>query len=141
MLIKQAQKGELRHLISLIQSAIKSNRKLITFPKKKFKYLLILKILYEFGYIQNFEERGDFLIIRLKQIFWQTEKRPTQSIHYINTYARVTRRYSIKMRKIQKIQKNSGDSVLRIFTTDLGIATGHQALRQFCGGMPLILIK
>jgi len=141
MLVKKAQKGELRHLVSMLQSAVKSNRKLVIFPKKKFKYLVILKILYEFGYIQSFEERGEFLIIRLKQAFWQTHNRPTQSIQYINTYARVTRRYSIKMQKIQKIQKNSGDSVLRVFTTNFGIITGRQAIEQFCGGVPLILIK
>jgi len=45
------------------------------------------------------------------------------------------------MQKIQKIQKNSGDSVLRVFTTNFGIITGRQAIEQFCGGVPLILIK
>jgi len=34
MLVKKAQKGELRHLVSMLQSAVKSNRKLVIFPKK-----------------------------------------------------------------------------------------------------------
>jgi ribosomal protein S8 len=67
--IKQAYQGEMRHLLSSIRRAITNNQKLILFPKKKHRYLHILELLHNDGFIQSFEERGEFLIIRLKQTY------------------------------------------------------------------------
>jgi ribosomal protein S8 len=67
MLIKHAQPNELRNLLSILQRACKNDRLFVTFTKKKYNYIIILKLLYEQGFIQSFEEKGNFLIIRLKQ--------------------------------------------------------------------------
>lgn len=69
MLIKQAQKAELRNLLSLIQRANKNDRNILAVTKKKYNYLPILKLLYNSGFIQSFEDKGEFLLVRLKQTY------------------------------------------------------------------------
>jgi ribosomal protein S8 len=67
--IKKAHHGEFRNLLSSLRSAALDNRPYIAFPKKKFNYLFILKQLQGEGFIEGYENRGEILIVHLKQTY------------------------------------------------------------------------
>jgi ribosomal protein S8 len=67
--VKQAYKGEMRHMLATLRQAVSNNQKLVVFPKKKHHYSKVLELLHKNGFIQSFEERGEFLAIRLKQTY------------------------------------------------------------------------
>jgi ribosomal protein S8 len=69
MLIKKAYMGEFRHFLSILRLAVLDNRLFITFPKKKFNYLAILKQLQNQGFIESCEERGELIVVSLKQTY------------------------------------------------------------------------
>jgi ribosomal protein S8 len=70
-MLNQTTKNNLRHLLSIIRRESKNNKSHILLEAQKFSFInnKILKILYENGFIQSFELRGKFLLIRLKQYF------------------------------------------------------------------------
>ena len=68
-IIKKAYSGEFRYLLAVIKRAALKDQKIIIFPKRKFIYHKIMRLLYTEGFIQSYEERGEFLIIRLKQTY------------------------------------------------------------------------
>jgi len=68
-LIKTTFRGEFRNLLALLRLAVLDGRNLVTFSKKKYEYLYVMKTLQHEGFIESFEERGEFLIIRLKQTY------------------------------------------------------------------------
>ena len=61
--------GEFRHLLSVLRLAAKDGRSHIAFPKRKFKYVVLLSQLRDLGFVENFEHRGELLIINLKQVY------------------------------------------------------------------------
>ncbi len=69
MLIKKAYQGEFKHLISILRLAILDNRHYVAFPKKKFDYLGILRVLRNEGFIESYEDRKEIIIINLRQTY------------------------------------------------------------------------
>jgi len=69
-MVKQTQKHELLLVLAKIKMALTQKRSLIVLKKKKYSYLKILNILHEYGFIQNFQERGDFLFIKIKEVYY-----------------------------------------------------------------------
>jgi len=69
MIIKKAYQGEFKHLLSILRLAILDNRAYVAFSKRKFNYLPILKYLCENGIIESCEQRGEIIIVNLKQTY------------------------------------------------------------------------
>lgn len=69
MLIKKAFQGEFRYLLSILRLAVLDNRSYVIFQKKKFNYFNILATLRTEGFIESFEDRGEIIVIGLKQIY------------------------------------------------------------------------
>jgi ribosomal protein S8 len=68
MLATPFYQNEIRQILSVINKASKENRSIIVI-KKNYQYSLILQFLYNEGFLQSFEERKKFLLIRLKKNF------------------------------------------------------------------------
>ena len=69
MLIKKAYQGEFKHLLSILRLAVLDNRSYVAFPKKKFNYTPILKLMHIEGFIESYEDREEIVIVNLKQTY------------------------------------------------------------------------
>ena len=69
LIIKKAHKAEFLQLLTAVQLAMLDCRSYIALPKKKFNYVAVLLLLQANGFIEGFEERGEILVIRLKQTY------------------------------------------------------------------------
>ena len=67
--IKKAHHGELRQVLGALRLAILDNRSKAIIPKKKFVYSPILDLLCNGGFIEGYEERGELVIINLRQFY------------------------------------------------------------------------
>ena len=65
-MIKSAARSEFRNLLAAVRLAVLADKANIIFPKKKYKYLELMSILVNEGFIEGFEERGVLLILHLK---------------------------------------------------------------------------
>jgi ribosomal protein S8 len=69
MLIINAYQGEFKHLLSILRLAVLDGRSYVTFPKKKFNYSSILRVLRTAGFIESYEDRKEIIIVGLKQTY------------------------------------------------------------------------
>lgn len=138
--MKTAFRGEFRNLLAMLRLAILDGRNLVTFSKKKHKYLAIMEVLQLEGFIESFEERGELLIIRLKQTYWATSNRPTPAFSEVSALTRMHRKGTMNARDLTKIQRLKGQTQSYFVSTDKGILTGSEASKQHVGGIPLFRI-
>jgi hypothetical protein len=68
-LVKKGERSEFRNLIAALRVAMLDGKRLFAFAKNKYRYLSLISVLQKEGFIESFEERGDFLIVRLKQTY------------------------------------------------------------------------
>ena len=139
MLVKQASSSEIKKLITLIKQAILDNRNWLVMPKAKFRYEGILKLLINQGFIENYEESRDLLIIRLKQSYVKTWH-ALNSVADIKPITRVRRKSSIEARDLAKAQRLEGQCWDFFASTDKGIMLEKEIRRYWRGGMPLFKI-
>jgi hypothetical protein len=59
-----------RHLLANISKAIKNNQKSVILNKNQIKNFQILNIICSQGFIQGYELRGSYIIVTLKQIYY-----------------------------------------------------------------------
>jgi len=137
--IKNSRYGEFTHLLAILRLAVLDNRQYVAFPKKKFNYLFILKNLQMCGFIDNWEERGEILVINLKQTYWKTLQHPLQAFSNIEK-VRLNRRMTATAKQFIKIQKLHGQAVYYSISTDAGIISGWDASSKKIGGLPLFKI-
>jgi len=97
---KRAAPNEFQQLLSIIRLAVLDNRKVVTFSSKQHKYSTILKHLCNLGFINGFEERGGFLIVRLKQVYWSSYYKPAPAFTEIKAFNRIKRKATIASRDI-----------------------------------------
>lgn len=140
MLVKQTSKEEIKKLITLIRQAVLNKRNWLVMPKQKYRYENILRILFDQGFIEGYEEMNDLLIIRLRQQYWKNPVSPITSIVAIKPFVRVRRKSTIEARDISKFQRLSGQTWDFIISTDKGIILEKDNKRNWCGGLPLFRI-
>ena len=136
--LKKANRCELRYLLSSIRRAVLDDRLVLTFPKVKFKYSEILSLFCAEGLIESFEERGNYLVIRLKYTYWKTWGKPISALVDIGPMKRVRRKDTIVWRDLAKKQHLEGDGILHVISTDRGIISSRSAVKKHLGGIPLI---
>jgi ribosomal protein S8 len=132
--------SELRYLLAAIKRASLDDRTLLTFPKTNFQYKVILKMLQDEGFIQSFQERGDYLLIQLRQTYWKTFGRPTKALIDIKPIMRMRNSSTISARDLKHKQFLEGNQILYLVTTDQGILSGNSAAKQYIGGLPLVKV-
>jgi|APCry1669192269_1035402.scaffolds.fasta_scaffold11089_3 ribosomal protein S8 len=94
--------------------------------------LSILKILYNFGLIQNYTVLNKTKVyISLRKVF---NKTLTQNIKFIST---PTKKLSFSYKKISLIQRKS--NMVFFFSTNRGLLSGEECKRQKLGGVLLFL--
>jgi len=131
----------LRRLIAALGRAAKNDQKCLAISKSQFKYKSVLQILCSEGFIQSFEEKGDFVSLRLKQSFWKTWNRPIKAIQAISVVKGRKKRHTFRASQVKKLQLLQGNAVSFIFSTNKGIVSGQQAVTQRLSGIPLLQIK
>jgi len=67
--IKKAHHGEFKQVLAALRLATLDNRSFVAIPKKKLVYRSILGVLLRSGFIEGFEERGETIVINLKQTY------------------------------------------------------------------------
>lgn len=134
-------RGELRFLLSSINRGAFSNRSIVVFPKTQFKYKVILEKIQAAGFIESFENRGLFLIIRLKQIYWKSWGEPACSLSKLTNIKRVKKKQTLSFSDIEKIYSLSGHAQLYLISTDGGILNGAETINHHKGGFGLINAK
>jgi ribosomal protein S8 len=139
IIIKKAYKAEFLQLLSVIRLATLSGRSYVAFSKKKFNYIKILLMLQYNGFIEGFEERGEMLIVKLRQTYFKSMQPPLKSIVTIENI-RVGKRGAISAKKLSKLQKLQGQAPLILLTTNLGVISGLQGSACAVGGIPLFKI-
>jgi ribosomal protein S8 len=139
-LIKTAFRGEFRNLLAILRLAILDGRTLVTFAKKKYRYLFIMKTLKHEGFIESFEERGEFLLVRLKQAYWTSCSRPASAFTEISSLVRLHRKDTMNARDLVKLQRLRGQAQTHFVSTDKGILVGSEAAKHHAGGIPLFRI-
>ena len=140
MLIKKAYLGEFRHLLSILRLANLDNRCYVAFPKRKFKYVNIVKQLQDLGLIENFEERNEILIVHLKQAYWGSFAIPFKAFTDVESANSRLRKYR-SAKAIEKNQLLQGRFVHTSITTDKGLLFDSEAARIKKGGLPLFQIS
>jgi ribosomal protein S8 len=140
-LIKKTAHNEFRHFLSLIRIAMLDDRAVITFSKRKFIYESIMQALLAAGFIAGFEERGEFVIVRLKQTYWQSAYKPLLAFTEITRLKRIRRKNTISKQDVFKLQRLKGHSEHFFISTDQGIQTNFNSSRSQKGGIPLFRIK
>ena len=68
-MIKKGARSEFRNLIAALRVTMLDGKRVFTFAKNKYRYVSLMRILQNEGFIESFEERGDFLVVRLKQTY------------------------------------------------------------------------
>jgi ribosomal protein S8 len=136
MLIKRKYAGEFQHLISSIKKTADRRRETLIF-KKKGNYSKVLNILVEAGFIKTYHEMPELLIIRLKG-HTITDRIP--SFVELSQKMRVGRKAAIDASDLMKLQRREGGAAYYILSTDRGILTSFEAIRQHLGGKVLFRI-
>ena len=131
--------GEFRHLLSVLRLAAKDGRSYIAFPKRKFKYVALLNQLRDLGFVENFEHRGELLIINLKQVYWKSFQNPVRAFEDIETLSGRLR-HDRSRKGLAKSQLRQGHFVYAVVTTDRGVVGGFEAAAKKIGGLPLFKI-
>lgn len=137
--IKRAYKNEFKQLLSTIRLCILNNRHYVAFSKKKFNYSGILNQLQTEGLIENFEVRGDLIILGLKQTHWKSFQNSMRAFTSIESI-RLNKWSTGSYKQITKLQNFGGKNVFLSVSTDRGIMTGIQASTKKIGGLPLFKI-
>lgn len=136
MLIKKAYLGEFKHLLSILKLANLDNRSYVAFSKKKFKHLEIMKQIQDLGFIESFENRGEIMIINLKQTYWKSFALPLHpfiALEDVNGRLRKNR----SNKNIEMSQFRMGQFVHTSLTTDAGIKSALEISHKKIGGLPL----
>jgi len=139
MLLKNHQ-NETRNLLATLKKASKDNREIVILQKKNFYYKPVLKILHNKGFIQSFEEKKDFIIVRLKQTFWKARLTPVKALLDISNISRVSKKFAVKYKKIVQKFNKKGEAFVHIFGTDRGLVTDKELANLGRGGFPLIKV-
>jgi ribosomal protein S8 len=144
-LLKTGSRGEFRNLLSAIKQAVLQKRRFVVFPKNKFKYYSLMKMLVRDGFILDFEERGEILLVYLKNsefkqhgLSFGNYQSPFTNIRAIK---RFQRRGIIKARDICYYTRVRGPFESFFISTDQGIIKNTDVAKKFSGGTPLFTIK
>lgn len=139
MLIKKAYQGEFKHLLSILRLAVLDNRSYVAFPKNKFNYLAILKLLHSEGFIESYEDRKEILIINLKQTYWKSFQLPVHAFSSLEK-VHISKSSTATAKQLARLSVRQGQIPGVVISTDRGIAPLRSAVSKKIGGMPLFKI-
>jgi ribosomal protein S8 len=132
--------NSLRYLLAVIKRSMKNNQKLVLVLKSNIEYRNILKLLGFYGFIQSFEEKEKYILVRLKQLYLQSRGRAVGPFINIDTVEKINKRHVMSYVEMQKIQKQKGAAFLYVFSTSSGIVPSQNSIKSGHGGIPLFKI-
>jgi len=139
MLIKKAYQGEFKHLLSILRLAVLDNRSYVAFPKKKFNYTPILKLLHTEGFVESYEDRKEIIIISLKQTYWKSFQLPVHAFSSLEA-VRMNKSMTASSKQLAKQNMRQGQIPHVSVSTDCGIMSSREAASKKVGGLPLFKI-
>ena len=110
------------------------------FPKNKYYYINFMNVLVTEGFIEGFEERGNYLIVYLKHTHWQTPSVALKAFTEIKTFKRLHKKDMYNSRDIANLQRLNGHAQCFLVSTDNGVLTGSELTHRHLGGIPLFRI-
>ena len=139
MLIKKAYQGEFKHLLSIVRLAMLDNRSYVAFPKKKFNYTPILRLIQLEGFIESYEDRDEIVIINLKQTYWKSFQLPLHAFSALEK-VRMNKKVTATSKQLTRQNLRQGQMPHISVSTDRGIISSREASNKKIGGMPLFKI-
>jgi len=139
MLIKKAYQGEFKHLLSILRLAMLDNRAYVAFPKKKFDYSPVLKLLHDEGFVESYEDRKEIVIINLKQMYWKSFQSPVHPFSSLEG-ARINKRMTASSKQLLRQNLRQGQVPHLSISTDKGVMSSRSAASKKIGGIPLFYI-
>jgi ribosomal protein S8 len=140
-MLKQTQKHEFLLILAQIKRALSQKRSIIVIKKKKYKYFSILKLMSQLGYIQSFEERGDFFFLKIKETYiCRSLMSKTLNIQKMMTSSQKKKKHNIQSKIVNRIQRYKGQAFTFICNSHLGITSGSNLIKNNVGGQILFQI-
>ena len=129
-------KNKLSHIMTVIRVGMSQNKDSITIKYDKLSiYIKFLDILCSVGCIKGYTIMNKFLKITLKKSF--SQKQAIVPITKLNNFGA---NKIIKYKDLLKLYFREGGVVCYILSTDLGVLTSYEALRNHIGGKILYRI-
>lgn len=119
-------KSEILGIIAQIRRASFENKRILIIKKKKQKYINILKILYQHGFIQSFTEYPNYFLLKLKSFYFFQNSSAQASVNIIDIskVRQKKNKHNLSSKFIYKFQKLKGPATLLLFNSQLGLSTG-----------------
>lgn len=126
-----------RFLINF-QRALKSRSAVLAYRDSRLTNYKLLNILHNCGFIQSYEQRGQYTLVYIKSSVRRGRDYSLQQCISILKPSRLYKKTSINSKQVWKGIKTRGESVLNIIHTDRGLLNSRKI--NNLGGVPYINI-